>query len=108
MPAESEDGYSDFGEALRRGWERCWSVELDRSRPVRIDEFQPRRRPGQFSTRVPTLTSYPLLVFCLLEGLLQILPGFIQGALGVVVGLKGLAVLVGGAFALSGDVEDLA
>src|ERR1700730_7663459 len=44
----------------------------------------------------------------LLERFLQILPGFIQSALGVVVGLQSLAVLVGGAFPLSGDVENLA
>jgi hypothetical protein len=36
------------------------------------------------------------------------LAGFVDGALGVVVGLHGKAVLVDGAVALAGDVEDLA
>ena len=60
--------------------------------------------------QAPALTKYSLAVtgLLLLKRLLQILSGFVQGALGVVVGLQGLAVLVGGAFALSGDVEDLA
>src|SRR6476469_8905570 len=49
-----------------------------------------------------------LSVLLPLECFLQILAGFIQGALGVVVGLYGLAVFVGGALALSGNVEDLA
>src|SRR6266436_2094722 len=43
----------------------------------------------------------------LLKGFLQIPPGFIQGALGVVVGLQGLTIFIGGAFALTGDVKDL-
>ena len=47
-----------------------------------------------------------LAVLLLLKRLLQILPGFIQRALGVVVGLQSLAILIGSAFALSGNVED--
>ncbi len=39
---------------------------------------------------------------------LQILAGFVDRALGVVVGLHGQAVLVDGAVALAGEVEDLA
>ena len=49
-----------------------------------------------------------LAVLLLLEGLLQILPRFIQRALCVVVGLQRLPVFVGGALALSRDVENLA
>ena len=49
-----------------------------------------------------------LAVLLLLECFLQILPRFVQSALGVVVGLQRLAVFVGGALALSGDVENLA
>src|SRR5271168_1447141 len=44
----------------------------------------------------------------LLESFLQILPRLIQRALSVVVGLQSLAILVGGAFALPGNVKDLA
>src|SRR5579883_288605 len=43
-----------------------------------------------------------------LVGLLDVAAGFVFGALGVVVGLQGLAVFVDGALALSGDVEDFA
>jgi hypothetical protein len=46
--------------------------------------------------------------FGLAEGLLQVLAGFVDGALGVVVGLDGEAVLVDGAVALAGEVEDFA
>src|SRR6476646_5827920 len=66
---------------------------------------RPRPSNHQLSHKNYSLAVAGLL---LLKRLLQILAGFVQGALGVVVGLQGLAVLVGGAFALSGDVEDLA
>ena len=41
-------------------------------------------------------------------GFAEVLAGFVDGALGVVVGLDGEAVLVDGAIALAGDVEDFA
>ena len=41
-------------------------------------------------------------------GLLEKHTGFVDGALGVVVGLDGEAVFVDGAFALAGYVEDAA
>ena len=49
-----------------------------------------------------------LLVVGQLVGLLQVEAGLVDGALGVVVGLDGQAVLVDRAVALAGDVEDLA
>lgn len=49
-----------------------------------------------------------LLRVAAFEGLLEVLAGFVYGALGVVVGLDGQAVLVDGAVALAGAVEDLA
>jgi hypothetical protein len=42
------------------------------------------------------------------ETLLQILAGFVHGALGVVVGLQGLTIFVGRPFSLPGDIENLA
>ena len=39
---------------------------------------------------------------------MQILAGFVDGALGIVVGLDGQAILVDGTVALAGHVEDLA
>src|SRR6266567_6002198 len=44
----------------------------------------------------------------LLVGFLQVPARLIQRSLGVVVSLDGLAVLVGGALALAGDIENLA
>src|SRR5712692_10886618 len=49
-----------------------------------------------------------LSALLLLEGFLQIFPSFILRTLRIVVGLQSLAVLVGSALPLSGDVEDLA
>src|SRR2546428_8549673 len=49
-----------------------------------------------------------LSALLLLEGFLQIFPSFILRTLRIVVGLQSLAVLVGRALPLSGDVEDLA
>ena len=46
--------------------------------------------------------------FWLLEGFLQVLPGFLQRALGVVVGLQSLAILVSGALALPRNIKNLA
>ena len=43
-----------------------------------------------------------------LKTLLQILAGFVHRALGVVVGLQGLAIFIGGAFALAGHIKYLA
>src|SRR5580658_8161872 len=49
-----------------------------------------------------------LLLFGPLVGFLQIFAGFFEGSEGVVVGLGSLAVFVDGAFALAGDVKNLA
>src|SRR5208282_4855085 len=56
------------------------------------------------------------LIFCLasfffffpLVRLLHVAAGFLERALGIVVGLDGLAVFIDGAFALAGHVENLA
>ena len=57
----------------------------------------------------PTTASCPRRRLLLpLVGFLDIPPRFISCALGVVVGLQGLAIFVHGAFALAGDVENLA
>ena len=49
-----------------------------------------------------------MLFLNLLERLLQILSGFFQRALRVVIGLQRLAILIGRSLALPGDIEDLA
>ena len=38
---------------------------------------------------------------------LQILPGFLEGAECIVIGLKTLTIFIDGAFALAGDIENL-
>jgi hypothetical protein len=48
------------------------------------------------------------LFFRLLVGFCEVFACFFQGALGVVIGLQGLAVFISGALALSGHVENLA
>ncbi len=53
--------------------------------------------------RVDLVVGAFAFVGCLHEG-----AGFVDGSLGVVVGLDGLAVLIDGAVALAGDVEDTA
>jgi hypothetical protein len=64
------------------------------------------------SSRSSVPLRFPTLVrgffFGALVGLLQIFPGLLQSAEGIVVGLRGLAVLTDGAFALAGDIENLA
>src|SRR5579871_5641602 len=49
-----------------------------------------------------------LLRFCQLERLLQVAAGFVERSLRIVVGLNSLAVFVGGALALSSNIENLA
>src|SRR4029077_405290 len=49
-----------------------------------------------------------LLVLWPFVGLLKVLAGLFQSAEGIVVGLKGLAIFVDGAFALPGNIENLA
>ena len=83
------------------------------TRAINENSFTRLQTVGLASTRSPSSEwidslRLTLSVLLLLEGFLQILPGFVERALGVVVGLDGLAVFVGGALALSGDVEDLA
>jgi hypothetical protein len=60
------------------------------------------RRPRRFPILVGRFFLGALVCF------LQIFAGFVQGAEGVVVGLGRLAVLADGAFALAGDIENLA
>src|ERR1700677_2309312 len=63
------------------------------------------------SAPAPRMTAVdfgPLLALGQFVGLLEPLAGFVDGALGVVVGLDSLAVLGYGAVALAGDVKDLA
>src|SRR5689334_13043268 len=62
--------------------------------------------PAATQPKKPHLAVAGLLL--LYESFLQIPSGFIQRALGVVVGLQGLTILVGSALALSGDVKDFA
>src|SRR5205807_1636279 len=64
--------------------------------------YEMRRR------RLETRTRPLQPVFLLLVSFLQVAAGFVERALGVVVGLQGLAVFVGSALALAGDVEDFA
>ena len=65
------------------------------------------RRNAKPETRNPKLLSV-LLLLLLLVSFLQVPAGFIHRALSVVVGLYGLPIFVGGAFALARDVKNLA
>src|ERR1700683_1832257 len=70
----------------------------------------------RWSERTPSVWSHLILLAGLLAalflgplvGLLQIFPGFFEGSEGIVMGLESLAVFIDGAFALTGDVENLA
>jgi len=53
-------------------------------------------------------TAWELIGVGAFVGFLEQHAGFVDGALGVVVGLDGEAVLIDGAIALAGDVEDAA